>query len=164
MVFNCELCGFKSIEVKQGGGISEKGKRITLKVENEKDLTRDLFKGDTWSVKIPEVDLHLVEGTLGGLYTTVEGLLTSIHDKLKGANPFGSGDGPMNRKFIKFLDDLNELKEGNKEFTIILDDPLSNWYVYSSLYPDSDPQILIEEYERDEEQNDYLGINDMKVD
>lgn len=47
MAFNCEHCGHKSVEVKEGGGMSDKGKRITLNVENERDLVRDLFKGDS---------------------------------------------------------------------------------------------------------------------
>lgn len=57
-----------------------------------------------------------------------------------------------------------ELKSGKAKFTIILDDPLSNWFIYSPLAPDPDPQILVEEYERTFEQNEDLGINDMKVD
>lgn len=47
MAFLCEFCGEKSVEIKQGGGISDKGKKITLKVENERDMVRDLFKSDS---------------------------------------------------------------------------------------------------------------------
>jgi zinc finger protein len=38
------MCGFKDVEIKGGGGISEKAKRITLKVTKPEDLNRDLFK------------------------------------------------------------------------------------------------------------------------
>jgi len=31
-------------------------------------------------------------GTLGGQYTTVEGLIEKIHDHLKAHNPFGDSD------------------------------------------------------------------------
>ena len=31
----------------------------------------------------------MVPGTLGSLYTTVEGLLAKLHDELEANNPFG---------------------------------------------------------------------------
>uniref|UniRef100_A0A7S3N2D2 Zinc finger ZPR1-type domain-containing protein n=1 Tax=Euplotes harpa TaxID=151035 RepID=A0A7S3N2D2_9SPIT len=164
MAFNCDFCGYRSVEIKQGGGIAEKGRKVILKVKNEDDMSRDLYKGDNCSVDIPELDLHLVPGSLGGIYTTVEGLLGKIHDKLEEVNPFSAGDSSMDEKFRAFLKKLKEFEEGKSEFTLILDDPISNCYIYSSLYPDPDPQIEVIDYERTEEQNDDMGITDMKVD
>ena len=40
----CEYCGYKSNEVKTGGEVSKKGRKITLKVEDPDDLTRDILK------------------------------------------------------------------------------------------------------------------------
>ena len=40
----CEYCGYKSNEVKTGGEVSKKGRKITLKVEDSDDLTRDILK------------------------------------------------------------------------------------------------------------------------
>lgn len=37
-----------------------------------------MFQSDTATVAIPELELELASGTLGGLVTTVEGLLTNI--------------------------------------------------------------------------------------
>lgn len=105
----------------------------------------------------------LAPGSLGGIYTTVEGLISKIHDKLEEVNPFASGDSSLNEKFLKFLKYLELLKEGNTEFTLVLDCPLANCYIYSPLYPEEDPQLLVEEYERTHEQNEDLGVNDMKV-
>ena len=42
------------------------GKKITINVESELDLKRDLFKSDSARVEIPEVELELDYGTLGG--------------------------------------------------------------------------------------------------
>lgn len=47
MAFLCEHCGYKDSEVKTSGQMSEKGKRITLRVNDIEDLNRDLFKSDT---------------------------------------------------------------------------------------------------------------------
>lgn len=44
MSANCEHCGYKDNEVKSGGAISEKGKRITLRCEDREDLGRDILK------------------------------------------------------------------------------------------------------------------------
>lgn len=44
MSTNCEHCGYRDNEVKSGGAISQKGKRITLRVEDQEDLSRDILK------------------------------------------------------------------------------------------------------------------------
>lgn len=44
MSSNCYACGYRDNEVKSGGSIAPKGKRITLKVEDEEDLSRDMLK------------------------------------------------------------------------------------------------------------------------
>jgi len=44
MSTNCDNCGYRDNEVKSGAAISEKGKRITLKVEDREDLSRDILK------------------------------------------------------------------------------------------------------------------------
>ncbi len=58
-----------------------------------------MFKSDSARVFIPEVDLEIDYGTLGGIlmllllgvYTTVEGLVDKIHENFEKYNPF-SGD------------------------------------------------------------------------
>jgi zinc finger protein len=44
MSTNCDRCGYRDNEVKSGGAIPEKGKRITLRVEDREDLSRDILK------------------------------------------------------------------------------------------------------------------------
>jgi len=163
MCFKCDACGNKSTEIKQGGGMSEKATKMTFAVTEEVDLNRDVFKSDTALLCIPEIDLELMPGTLGSMYTTVEGLLVKTLEHLQEANPFGAGDSATNAKFIEFLEKLAELSQGKKPFTLILDDPLSNCFIYNEFAPKDDPKCQIEIYERTEEQNDDLGINDMNV-
>ena len=40
----CEYCGHRTNEVKSGGGIEPKGKKVTLKVTDPSDMSRDLLK------------------------------------------------------------------------------------------------------------------------
>lgn len=44
MSVNCDKCGYRDNEVKSGAAISPLGKKITLKVENKEDLSRDILK------------------------------------------------------------------------------------------------------------------------
>lgn len=75
MADTCDMCGYKNSEVKGGGGVSDKGRVFRLNVEGPADLQRDVLKSETASVMVPELDLEVTTGTLGGLITTVEGLL-----------------------------------------------------------------------------------------
>ena len=44
MLMNCDACGYQDNEAKSGSAISEKEKRITLKVEGRGDLSQDILK------------------------------------------------------------------------------------------------------------------------
>ena len=46
---------------------------------------------------------------------------------------------------------------------MILDDPLANSYLQNLYAPDPDPNMEIITYERTWQQNEELGLNDMKV-
>jgi len=167
MSTSCDTCGYKNNEVKAGGEISPKGKRIELKVQDAEDLSRDILKSETCGLTIPDIELELQSGTLGGRFTTVEGLLQQVHDELGKRLPFLSGDSTeegTKKSFQKFLDSLSKLIQLEQPFTLILDDPVSNSYVQNIYAPDPDPNMTIEEYERTWEQNEVLGLNDIQVD
>jgi zinc finger protein len=40
----CDICGYKSNEVKSGGAVAGKGKKISLSVTETDDLSRDILK------------------------------------------------------------------------------------------------------------------------
>ncbi|CEP08834.1 hypothetical protein [Parasitella parasitica] len=167
MATNCEHCGYKSNEVKAGGAISEKGKRITFKMTDPEDLSRDILKSETCGLRIPEINLELTPGTLGGRFTTVEGLLRQVHTELRERASFIEGDSgteSSKKTWTQFLDRLTLVADGKlMPVTLIIDDPLSNSYLQNLYAPDPDPEMTIEEYERDWETNEGLGLNDMKL-
>ncbi len=74
--------------------LAPKGRKITLTVAKEDDLKRDVLKSDTTNLFVPEIELELSAGTLGGFFTTVEGLLNQVYDNLAGLTQvaFDSGD------------------------------------------------------------------------
>ncbi|PIA14174.1 zf-ZPR1-domain-containing protein [Coemansia reversa NRRL 1564] len=167
MSTTCDKCGFKSNEVKCGGAISPKGRRITLKIEDSEDLSRDILKSETSSFSVPELDLDMIAGTMGGRFTTVEGLLRQLHEELSGRVPFLEGDSAESgrrEKFEIFLQRLEETADGKVlPFTIIVDDPMSHSYVQNLYAPDPDPNMVCEDYERTFEQNEDLGLNDINT-
>jgi zinc finger protein len=55
------------------------------------------------------------------------------------------------------------VKNAERPFTLILDDPLANSYLQNIYAPDPDPNMQTEAYDRTWDQNEELGLNDMKV-
>ena len=143
--------------------MSDKATRIVFKVDKPEDLNRDVFKSDSCVMAIPEVDFAMAPGSLGGVYTTVEGLLDNIITKLVDNNPFGTGDSKTNTKYLEFLDQLRDLKELKRPFTLVLDDAMSNCFIYNPLAPENDPKIEVTVYDRTWEQNEEIGFNDMNT-
>ncbi|RDB30995.1 Zinc finger protein zpr1 [Hypsizygus marmoreus] len=165
MSTNCERCGYRDNEVKSGSAISQFGKKITLKVEDREDLSRDILKSETAGMTIPEIDMVLEKGSLGGRFTTLEGILDQVYDELS-SKAFASGDAVSlsdKDEFDKFLERLKQIKTAETPFTVILDDPLANSYVQNLYAPDPDPNLKIEQYERSWQDNEDLGLNDIKV-
>ena len=155
-----------SNEVKSGGSIPEKAKRIIFHVKEISQLSRFLVKSETATMLIPELELELSPTTLGGKFTTVEGILKNIFDSFRNL-PFFSGDSSDSQekeKFQTFLHKLSDLLQVSTPFTIILDDPLSNSFIENLFEPKDDPNLQIIEYERSEQQNQELGLSDLIVD
>lgn len=168
----CEHCGYRTSDVKTGGEVPDKGKKIILRVEKTVDLSRDILKSDTCVLHSPELEFTVEPGTLGGRFTTVEGLLTEIRDQLRGQiydidDTAQSGGDSMaasdKDKWGRFFSRLDAAIDGNLKFVITLQDPMANSYLQDLCAPAADPQLTIEEYTRTEEEEDDLGLKDMKT-
>lgn len=123
---------------------SEKAKKITLKVDTEDDLRRDLFKSETAIISIPEIDLELTLGDIGGIYTTVEGLVEQIHDHMKDNNPFvgDSAQSDLKSKLDLFFEQLKSLQNLERKWTLIINDPLANCFIQNPHHPEVDPSVV----------------------
>ena len=176
MATNCEHCGYRTSDVKTGGEIPEKGKRITLHVQKIEDLSRDLLKSETCVLRCPEIDLYVEPGTLGGRFTTVEGLLVQVKDQLYGqiydVDDEGTAEGvkggdsmssETKKQWDTFFTKLDSVLKVEMPFTVVLEDPLANSYIQSLSDQPVDSQMTVEEYERSNEENDNLGLLDMKT-
>lgn len=170
----CDHCGYRSNEVKTGGEVPKKGRRITVSVESAEDLTRDILKSESCAVQCPELSLSVEPGTLGGRFTTIEGLLTQVRDDLRKSifsiddpseEPPNSDSMPQKdkMKWDEFFGRLTNAIEGKSKFKVTLEDPLASSYVQSFKAPDPDPQVIIEDYDRTDEEEEHLGLKDIKT-
>ena len=66
----------------------------------------------------------------------------------------------MDRVFARLQDAI----DGKIGFTIVMEDPLASSYIQNVYAPDNDPNMTIEEFERTFDQNEGLGLNDIKTD
>ncbi|XP_025191238.1 zinc finger protein ZPR1 isoform X2 [Melanaphis sacchari] len=168
MATTCEECGYRTNEVKPGGGVEKQGIKITVEVSSPEDLNRDILKSETCCLSIPQLDFEAGALSLSGRFTTIEGLITSLYEQLKDtATAFYSGDSQSEGVVAKtkiFLEKLNNIKTCKMPVDIILTDPAGNSYVQSLTPPDLDPKLKITRFDRTDEQNEELGLNDMKVD
>jgi len=168
----CDYCGFRTSDVKTGGAVPKKGKRITLEVKTVEDLSRDILKSETCALKSVDLGLEVQPGTLGGRFTTVEGLLTQVRDQLHG-QIFDVGDGGLaggdsmsaetKTRWDAFFEKLDRAIRAEFPYSITLEDPLANSFVQRNVDSGEDPQIKSEEYERTEEEMEDLGLTDMKT-
>nr|CAB3268061.1 zinc finger protein ZPR1 [Phallusia mammillata] len=163
MATDCEKCGHKTNEVKTAGGFEPKGKRITLQVKCIEDLSRDILKSTTCGLQIPELDLETQSLACSGKFTTVEGMIQDLREMIVTSNPFGKGDSAKTGKIVNVAERLDNYAAGNENFTLILDDPGNCSFVQNIYHPEVDPRLTEEEYERTDEQNEDLGLKDMKV-
>ncbi|KAJ4306982.1 nucleolar zinc-finger protein [Collariella sp. IMI 366227] len=166
-----------SNDVKTGGEVPEQGKKVTLHIKNAVDLARDILKSESCALECPELSLSVNPGTLGGRFTTVEGLLTQVRDDLhnqifeahadagEAARKNDSLASEEKKRWDDFFNNLNAAIAGEKEFTIILTDPLASSYVQSLADDPAQPddQMTVELYDRTDEEEEELGLKDMKT-
>lgn len=166
----CHDCGYRSNDIKTGGEVPEFGQKTTLVVDDEYDLARDILKSESCALECPELNLDVQPGTLGGRFTTVEGLLTNVRNDLHNQIFEGGNDGgdslasEEKTQWQKFFANLDAAIAGEIKFTIILTDPLASSYVQALADPpEADPKITKENYTRTEEEEEDLGLKDMKT-
>ncbi|KAL6928836.1 hypothetical protein ACO0SA_002166 [Hanseniaspora valbyensis] len=169
MSTKCDKCGYKSNEVKTGGGISQYGKKTILTITEEtieEDLKRDLLKSETCKLFIPQIHLDIQEGTLGGRFTTLEGILKQVYDELYERifqESYDSMEQETRDNWLSFFGNLSnvmsgKLPVGQDKIEVILIDPLANSYLQNIYAPDEDPNIVYKSFKRTKSQNEDLGI------
>lgn len=125
-----------------------------------------MLKSESATLRIPELHVELTQySSMGGRFTTVEGILVAIRNDLSN-NPFVLGDSSekeAQQRFHEFLSLLDDYIRARRPFTLEIDDPLANSYIQNLRAPEPDAQLSVEEYTRTFEQDDELGLHDMRT-
>eukprot|EP01068_Selenidium_serpulae_P009369 Selendium_serpulae@DN5214_c0_g1_i10.p2 len=180
MAMNCGTCGARSNEVKPGGAIGDKGRKWTLTVRTDGDLNRDVLKSDTARCEVPSLGFTMQSGTQGGVFTTVEGLLVNTADHLSSNRPFASGDSAAaetKAAFDRTVDALRKMASDPalRPFDIVISDPADQSFVGPTRFrglverdidtaAKGDANLVVQSFVRSDEEDDELGLKDMKVD
>ncbi|WP_317896452.1 ZPR1 zinc finger domain-containing protein [Pyrofollis japonicus] len=115
----CEKCGYKYNDVRLAE--AKPPQRIILKVEDEDDLNALVVRASSASIIIPEKGLEMHPGPASqGFITTVEGLLERFREAIELAckDPEASKE-----KCNELLEWIKRAKEGQEDFTVIIEDP-----------------------------------------
>ena len=98
--------------------------------------------------------------------TTVEGLLDTVIQHLRSTHSFHLGDsaqGVSRSQWSTFIQKLADCMTLQHPWTLELSDPLANTFVSSiTADPAEDVRLNTEDYEREAEEDEYLGISHLK--
>lgn len=157
--FDCPHCGYSNNEVQSAGRIQDKGCTITLSIQSEKDLSRQVIKSDAASFVIPELEFESPAFTQKGELNTIEGLLEKAVSGLEQGQPVRKIVDPVTAdKVDSIISQLRKCKDGERDFTLIVDDISGNSFIENLHAPEKDPYMTIEYYTRQPQQDARLGL------
>lgn len=78
------------------------------------------------------MDLEVGPSALSGRFTTVEGLLVAMKEQLDNHIFKDSQAQESKDRLTQFLQQFDDIIEGRKQVTLILDDPAGNSYIQVS--------------------------------
>jgi len=124
---SCAQCKAQQVRVIVGESKSQlTPTRITVSVSRVMDIERDVVKSEFARVEIPEIGLELSEGTLGGKYTTIKGLLKDIVEDISNSSVnFGGSQA----KLEAFLENVRGLADVAEPWTLIITDDMGRSFV-----------------------------------
>ncbi len=157
MSFECPHCGFANSEVQPAGEIQPQGHLFTFRVDDRKDLDRQIIKSDTCTFRVEDIDLEIPPGR--GQLTNVEGVLGMVRSDLEQKQPERKDAVPeVYEKIAGVIEALSQMGSGSKTpFTITVDDPAGNSWIEPST-EDKSGKYVRRDYDRSFEQNVALGL------
>ena len=90
------------------------------------------MKSDSAVVTVPQLEFEIPAATQKGSITTVEGLLMDAASNIRLLQEERRAADPITAKLIDdFLTNLDDCQQGERDFTVIVDDPAGNSYIES---------------------------------
>lgn len=111
---------------------SKEPMRYELSVEGLEDLNARVIRSTSGTIRIPEMGIAVEPGTVSDSYiTNIEGVLQRIQDVLMTASRWVQEDEEKFARSQELLCMLNEVIEGKRTITVIVEDPLGNSAIIS---------------------------------
>lgn len=111
---------------------SKEPMRYEMSVETLEDLDTRVIRSTSGTIRIPEMGIVVEPGTVSESYiTNIEGVLQRVQNVLMTASRWVQGDEEKFARSRELLCMLEEVLEGKKKITVIIEDPLGNSAIIS---------------------------------
>ncbi|MEM2192649.1 MAG: ZPR1 zinc finger domain-containing protein [Candidatus Hadarchaeales archaeon] len=121
----CTSCNFRHADVMHLG--EKEPSRHEYKIASKEDMMVRVVRSSTCHIKIPELGVHVRPGPIGeGFVSNIEGVLERVKNALLILKNSESSENAE-----KKLKEIEDLKEGRKKATLILEDPSGNSAIVS---------------------------------
>lgn len=111
---------------------SKEPMRYELSVESPEDLDARVIRSTSGTIRIPEMGIIVEPGTVSDSYiTNIEGVLQRVQKVLMTASKWVQEDEEKFARSQELLCILNEVIEGKRTITVIVEDPLGNSAIVS---------------------------------
>jgi len=125
----CEECGYRHSDI-----ICLEAKepvKYSLTVDKSKMMVR-VVKSQSATMNIPELGLKVEPGPQSqGYVSNVEGVLNRFEKAIQTALKW-TEDKEVEQNAVKILDELNQVKKGDKKVTVIIQDPFGHSLIEDS--------------------------------
>ncbi|AKB44594.1 ZPR1 zinc finger domain-containing protein [Methanosarcina vacuolata] len=106
--------------------------RYEMPVETSEDLNARVIRSTSGTIRIPEMGVTIEPGSVSESYVTnIEGVLQRVRDVLLTASRWVKGDKEKSLRSEELLCMLEDVIEGKRKITVIVEDPLGNSAIIS---------------------------------
>jgi len=106
--------------------------RYEIPVETSEDLDARVIRSTSGTIRVPEMGVTIEPGSVSESYiTNIEGVLQRIRDVLITASRWVQGDEEKSSRSEELLSMLEDVIEGKRKITVIVEDPLGNSAIIS---------------------------------
>ena len=111
---------------------SKEPMRYEMPVETSEDLDARVIRSTSGTIRIPEMGVTIEPGSVSESYVTnIEGVLQRIRDVLITTSRWVQGDEEKSSRSEELLCMLEDVIEGKRKITVIVEDPLGNSAIIS---------------------------------
>lgn len=111
---------------------SKEPMRYEMSVEAPEDLDARVIRSTSGTIRIPEMGIIIEPGTVSESYVTnIEGILQRVQSVLMTASRWVQEDEDKFARSQELIHMLEEVIEGRKKITVVIEDPLGNSAIIS---------------------------------